>query len=391
MDPKRALAQLDELLEPVPSLIIDGLFGIGLSRPLDLAWLDLIEALNKWELPILSVDVPSGLDADSGDPRNEAVYAEVTVTLGAPKRGLLSSAAYPFTGRVEVANQIGLIPCPFSGEQQQWGLNSDFDGFPPARRTDGHKGTFGHVAIFAGSHGYHGAAVLASRGALRARPGLVSTFCDRAVYEPVASQSQAAMVHAFRGRPTLPESCTALVIGPGLAARDLDPAWKEFVNEQWRSFPMPVLVDASALAWIEPGATALNSRRILTPHPGEAGRLLGVPTSAIQHDRIKALREISGKYGNCWVVLKGHQTLVGRSSGEVFVNPSGNPYLAQGGSGDVLSGFLGGLLAQPRLQAQPLKTIRYGVWAHGLAADQLTETGRTWTVDDLLLTLGDRD
>jgi hydroxyethylthiazole kinase-like uncharacterized protein yjeF len=171
----------------------------------------------------------------------------------------------------------------------------------------------------------------------------------------------------------------------------MDAAWKDFANEQWRHFPMPVLVDASALDWIEPGPTALNSRRILTPHPGEAARLLATDTSAVQQDRLGALREISNRFGNCWVVLKGTQTLVGRSTGEVFVNSTGNAFLAQGGSGDVLSGFLGGLLAQPKLQSQPLKTIRYGVWAHGFAADRLTANGCVWTVEDLLRVLGDTD
>ena len=99
---------------------------------------------------------------------------------------------------------------------------------------------------------------------------------------------------------------------------------------------MPVIVDASALDWIKPGSTPLNSRRVLTPHPGEAARLLGTKPSAIQENRVSALREISGKFGNCWVVLKGHQTLIGRNSGELFINSSGDPYLAQGGSGDVL-------------------------------------------------------
>jgi NAD(P)H-hydrate epimerase len=291
-------------------------------------------------------------------------------------------------GRLEVAEEIGLAPCPFEGELL-WTVTGDFESFPPVRRIDGHKGSFGHACILSGSVGYHGAAVLTARGALRARPGLVSLFCDPNVYIPVAAQLQAAMVHPFKPGTQLPATCTGLVIGPGLAAHDLDETWKEFVNEQWQSFPMPVVVDASALDWIKPGATALNSRRVLTPHPGEAARLLGVKPAAVQENRVAALREISSRYGNCWVVLKGHQTLVGRSAGEVFVNSSGNPWLAQGGAGDVLAGFVGGLLAQPRLQANPLKTIRFAVWAHGLAADNLSARGRTWTVEDLLQTIGD--
>ena len=304
--------------------------------------------------------------------------------------GLLSSAAYAFVGKLEVAGDIGLVACPHYSELQ-WTVPNDFAAFPPRRRVAGHKGNFGHVALVAGSEGYHGAAVLAGRGALRARPGLVSVFCDERVYNPVAAQSQAAMVHPFGPDRRIPESCTAIVIGPGLADQNLGPDLKRFLNDQWQTFPMTVIVDASALDWIEPGPTAMNSRRVLTPHPGEAARLLGTKPSGVQENRVGAMRAISGKFGNCWVVLKGHQTLIGRNNGEVFVNSSGDAFLAQGGSGDVLAGFLGGLLAQPKLQAQPLKTIRFAVWSHGHAADTLSAKQRVWTVDDLLQEIGNVD
>jgi ADP-dependent NAD(P)H-hydrate dehydratase / NAD(P)H-hydrate epimerase len=386
-DPEKSRPDLDALLAKRPSLIIDGLFGIGLNRPLDPAWVELIERVNNANLPVLSVDVPSGLNADTGEPQPVAIVASCTTTLAAPKTGLVASGSYAFVGGLDVAPEIGLINCPHNSELQ-WTMPEDFTGFPPARRTDGHKGTFGHAAIVAGSQGYHGAAVLASRGALRARPGLVSVFCQEAAYLPVASQSQAAMVHPFRVDSRLPESCTAIVIGPGLADQNLGPDWKRFVNEQWQTFPMPVVVDASALDWIEPGPTPLNSRRVLTPHPGEAARLIGAKPGAIQENRVAALRAISAKFGNCWVILKGYQTLIGRNTGEVFINSSGDPYLAQGGSGDVLAGFLGGLLAQPKLQAQPLKTLRYAVWAHGIAAEELTASEQVWTVEDLVQKIG---
>lgn len=386
--PGEILPELSALLEKRPSLIIDGLLGIGLNRPLDTRWAEIVERVNAANLNVLSIDVPSGLNADTGVPQNVAIVASATITFAAPKVGLLTSGSYAFTGKLEVAPDIGLLPCPFSSELQ-WTLPNDFVDFPPIRRADGHKGTFGHLAILAGSEGYHGAAVLASRGALRARPGLVSLFCEPAVYVPIASQSQAAMVHPFRVGFRLPETCTALVIGPGLAHTDPNTDWKQFANEQWQTSPLPVVVDASALDWIEPGSSPLNSRRVLTPHPGEAARLLGKSSSSVQENRVSALREISAKFGNCWVVLKGHQTLVGRSSGEVFINSSGDPFLAQGGSGDVLAGYLGGLLAQPKLQAQPLKTIRFAVWAHGVAAEALTATRRVWTIEELLGRIGD--
>jgi NAD(P)H-hydrate repair Nnr-like enzyme with NAD(P)H-hydrate dehydratase domain len=128
--------------------------------------------------------------------------------------------------------------------------------------------------------------------------------------------------------------------------------------------------------------------RIITPHPGEAARLLNSESRDVQNDRPAALRKLSESFGNCWVVLKGHQTLVGQASGPVYVNSSGNPFLAQGGSGDLLAGFMGGLLAQPALQNDPGQALRYAVWAHGTAADRLCEMNRAWTVEDLAGFLG---
>ncbi|HKW27802.1 MAG TPA: ADP/ATP-dependent (S)-NAD(P)H-hydrate dehydratase, partial [Verrucomicrobiae bacterium] len=127
---------------------------------------------------------------------------------------------------------------------------------------------------------------------------------------------------------------------------------------------------------------------VITPHPGEAARLLGLTSNEVQADRPRALREISQRLGNCWVVLKGHQTLVGRSTGDIFVNSSGNPHLAQGGSGDVLAGFIAGLLAQPALRADVGKTLCFAVWQHGHAADLLQAARTNWVVEDLVTELG---
>jgi NAD(P)H-hydrate repair Nnr-like enzyme with NAD(P)H-hydrate dehydratase domain len=149
-----------------------------------------------------------------------------------------------------------------------------------------------------------------------------------------------------------------------------------------------MVVDASALAWLPPGAIGSQALRVITPHPGEAARMLGSTAKEVQADRGRSLRQISERFGNCWVVLKGHQTLIGRSRGEIYVNTTGNPHLAQGGSGDVLSGFLGGLIAQPALCAQPQRTIPYAVWQHGAAADWLQARFANWTVEELIPQLG---
>ena len=362
------------------SWIADGLFGIGLDRPLDARWQKLIQAVNAANLPILAVDVPSGLNAETGGVEGAAITADLTLTVGAPKRGLLKAAQ--FVGRLEVLSDVGLVPCPFDSDLN-WTVGNDFAHLPPRRPVAGNKGTFGHLAIYAGSFGYHGAAVLAGQGALRARPGLVTVFPQESVYVPVAAQCQSVMVHAWQSGKALPKSCSAILFGPGLAAPELSGTVKEEMRTHWRKTPLPVVADASALDWLPPGPTPPGVIRVMTPHPGEAGRMLGSSAASVQADRVPALRELSKQWGDCFVVLKGHQTLVGRATGKIFVNSSGNPWLAQGGSGDLLGGYLAGLLAQPDWQNDPLTTIRYAVWKHGAAADRLSAAQANWTVEDL--------
>lgn len=369
------------------ALIVDGLFGIGLSRPLAGDWLKLVAALNQSRVPILAVDVPSGWDADAGKPLGDAVRATVTVTFGAMKQGLLHTEAAPFTGRLEVAADIGLVPCPFATELN-WTLPGDFAGFPPPRPVDGHKGTFGHLAIFAGSVGYHGAAVLAARGALRAMPGLVSVFTTERAYPAVAAQLAQAMVHPWAAGVALPKSCSAILLGPGLAGADVPEALVGEAVRLWRESPLPVIADASALWWLPPGPTRVDALRVVTPHPGEAAAMLGVAKARVLTEREAVLREISLSRGGCWVVLKGRHTLSGCARGELFLNSSGNAGLAQGGSGDVLAGYLGGWLAQPEVRADAGHAIRHAVWEHGRAADALGARRQVWTMADLLEELG---
>ena len=384
-DPDAVTPEIPKLVAANPALIIDGLFGIGLNRPLALPWIRLIQRINATKIPVLAVDVPSGLSADSGEPLEEAVRAKVTLTLGAVKHGFLKSPAWPFVGKLEVASDIGLVPYPFETEVSMMAAE-DFAGFPPPRPVAGHKGTFGHLAIIAGSAGYHGAAVLAARGAQRAQPGLITLLTSENVYAPIAQQLQSVMVRTWDAQIELPESCTAVLAGPGLAAPDIPSQVREGVRRLWRESKLAVIVDASALSWLEPGPTA-EGLRVITPHPGEAARMLGISTAEVQADRISALRELSSRFGNCHVVLKGHQTMVGHGREELSVNSTGNPYLAQGGSGDLLAGFLGGLLAQPPLQ-RDARTLRYAVWQHGLAADSLLARKANWTVEELADVLG---
>jgi NAD(P)H-hydrate epimerase len=217
----------------------------------------------------------------------------------------------------------------------------------------------------------------------------VTTLVPQGIYLAVASQLQAAMVRPWTSELPIPETCTALLCGPGLAGTDLPPQLKAQVAQLWKESPRAMIVDASALEWLPAGRIASRATRVITPHPGEAARMLGGDVAEIQSDRPAALRELSKRLGHCWVVLKGHQTVVGAAKGALYINSSGNPLLAQGGSGDVLAGFLSGLLTQPALDGNPLLAARYAVWQHGTTADHLSAERANWTVEDMVGCLGD--
>jgi NAD(P)H-hydrate epimerase len=385
--PDTDLLPLESALKKKPALIVDGLFGIGLNRPLSDAWQKIIATINASKIPVLAIDVPSGLNADTGGTFGAAIEATVTITIGAPKTGMLAPAAWPFVGRLEVADDVGLVPCPLAAELN-WTQPEDFENFPPARPVAAHKGHFGHLAIIAGSLGFHGAAVLAARGAQRAQPGLVTLFTAENVFYPVATQLQSAMVNIWKPKAHFPDGMTALLLGPGLVDLNILGEPHLSVRLWWRKMDRPMVVDASGLNLLMPETLQTDAPRVLTPHPGEAARLLNLTAETVQANRVQAVRELSKKFGGCWVVLKGHQTLIGRAEGKIFVNPSGNAHLAQGGSGDLLAGFIAGLLAQPALAADVETTLRYALWQHGAAADKLTLTQNHWTVEDLAAEIG---
>jgi len=386
-EPATALPLLEKPLAANPALIVDGLFGVGLNRPLEGAWLEIIRRLNQSGCPVLAVDVPSGLNADTGEPLPEAIQATVTLAVGAPKSGLLRPAAWPFVGRLEVAHDVGLLPGPVTSELQ-WTWPEDFRGLPPRREAHGHKGTYGHLAIIAGNAGHAGAAVLAARAAQRARPGLITVITTQNAYPSVAAQCQAVMVSAWTPEFKLGDHYTAVLIGPGLAGPDVPEELPPLLRRLWRNARFPIITDASAIAWMESAPTPHNSVRVITPHPGEASVLLKSNAPQVQANRLEALRQIARRCGNPWVVLKGQQTLVGRQDGPVFVNPSGGPHLAQGGSGDALAGFLSGLIAQPAWQQNVPLAVRYAVWQHGATADALEARQPNWIVEELVAELG---
>ena len=386
-DPAADLPHLESLLSLRPALVIDGLFGIGINRPLDGAWIRFIERLNAAAIPTLAVDVPSGLNGDTGEPQGAAVNATVTLTVGAPKIGFLRNVAWPHVGRLEVTADVGLIPA-----RSRANCNGRSPRILPDIRLPAPWPAIRAPLVISRSspaaRDFMERPVLASRGAQRARPGLITVFPHESAYAPVAAQLQAVMAQPWTDAGQFGDKFDAILAGPGLASPEVPEAMKACIRNLWRDFPGPMVVDASALAWLEPGAEKINAVRLITPHPGEAARMLSIPTAEVQANRAESLRQLSRRYGGCSVVLKGHQTLVGGAEGELFVNPSGSPDLAQGGSGDLLGGYLGGLLAHAALQSDAARTIRYGVWRHGLAADWLSRARPNWVVEDLAERIG---
>lgn len=323
----------------------DCLFGIGLRRPLEGAVAALVERLNASGLPVLAADVPSGVDIDTGSVRGVAVRAELTVTMIADKLGLHTGAAVDHAGRIQVAG-LGVPPDLFA--DVPWiatrETGEDLGRRLPPRRPGAHKGDFGHLLVIGGAPGYSGAARLAATAALRAGAGRV-TLVTHPQHAAVANVGRPElMVRAAasaRDLQPLLSSADAVAIGPGLAQE----AWGRSIwltVADWRG---PLVVDADALNLL---AQAPRRREdwVLTPHPGEAGRLLGIHAAAVNADRPAALSRLSDRFGGV-SLLKGAGTLVASGSAAVPVCiTGGHPGMATAGMGDVLTGIIAALRAQ---------------------------------------------
>ena len=387
-DPCEAIEAIQHALLRRPACIIDGLFGIGLNRDLDSSWVRVIEMVNQSGRPILSVDCPSGLDADTGLVRGGSIRAQTTITFGAPKRGLVLDKAGKYVGRLNVVENIGLVEPPPESDEY-WLTESDMYSMLPKRAPESHKGNYGHLAIIAGSTGYHGAAVLSARAALRARPGLVSVFTPS--YQAVAAHLQSVMVHPWG--PDCVDALnrsSAILIGPGLVDSKVDDSLKILTLNLWKESSKPVIVDASALDWLPQNIAPSNLPRIITPHPGEAARLLSLSVTQVQESRVKSARELADLY-KATVMLKGRHTVIAQHEGPVLINSTGNPGLAQGGSGDALAGLLSAFMAQPSFHKRAIQACAYSAWRHGHSADSLDKSNTFWGMDDLIHELGQNE
>jgi NAD(P)H-hydrate epimerase len=361
------------------ALVVDAILGTGLKTEVRGLYAEAINLINASGLPVIAVDLPSGLDADRGIPLGTAVQAEMTVTLGFPKVGEVIYPGLSYVGDLAVAD-IGIPDEAVRKVSPKTELleRDEMAWLVPRREPDTHKGTYGHLLVLAGSRGKTGAAIMGCRAAMRAGTGLVTLAAPRSLNDIFAGALIEVMTEPLRDRPDeqpeplgdeewrrLLDKKSAVLFGPGLGVSD----WC-LTALRWlmQNLGTPWVIDADGLNALAQEPRRLRSARtppVLTPHPGEMARLSGSDTKSVNENRVEVARRFAGDY-HCHVVLKGARTVIATAGGKVFINPTGNPGMASGGMGDVLAGMLAGFLAQGMAIEDAL---RLGVFLHGFAGD----------------------
>ena len=375
--PRNEWAERAAELAQVADLVVDAVFGTGIAPPLRGPYIALIEALNAAGSPVYAVDVPSGVNADTGAVDPVAVEAVVTITVGLPKLGLLLPPGRDFVGELEVVD-IGFTAAVCRRHAPDWHYlrREDYAALLPPRRTSAHKYDCGSLLVLAGSRAYGGAAVLTGLGALRSEGGLVTRGVPVCLETPVRTNLVEAIVAPLLMTAaetiapldsavlaTLIERKQALALGPGLGA---DPDTDRFVVDLAGQMKLPLVLDADGLSAFARGQAepAFGSDQVvLTPHAGELGRLIGRPAAEVVTNRLTLVPELARRWG-VTLLFKGSPSLIADPQGRLFFNPVGDDSLASGGSGDVLTGLIGGLLAQGMAAVE---AALLGAYLHGLA------------------------
>ncbi|MGB9627278.1 MAG: NAD(P)H-hydrate dehydratase [Thermodesulfobacteriota bacterium] len=363
-------------------LLVDGIFGTGLDAEVTGYYREVIDHLNTLQKPIVAIDIPSGLNANTGKPFGTAIRATLTITFGLPKIGLLISPGLDYVGEVKVID-IG-IPKRLIDEEkiQTYLLEGDEirSWASTRRRPETHKGDYGHLLVLAGSVGKTGAAAMACEAALRMGAGLVTLAIPKSLNpimemkltevmtEPLPeTQKQTLSLRAYSSILRLCENKSAVVIGPGIGTFKETQA---LILKLVRSLEIPMIIDADGITALstQPKIFPLTNRNlVLTPHPGEMARLIRSTPKEVQGDRIGVSRNFA-QSNHLYLVLKGHRSLIATPKGDIFINPSGNPGMASGGTGDVLTGMIGGLVCQG---LDILTSLKIAVYLHGLAGDEV--------------------
>lgn len=364
---------------PEHDLLVDALLGTGTRGSARGRILEAIQAVNSSGSDVIAVDVPSGLSGSSAEVPGPCVEARVTLALAAMKIPLALPPACHHAGEVRVLD-IGIPRAAMAAEkvELQWADAGLVSRLIPRRPRASHKGSYGHVLVLAGSRGKSGAAVLMARACLRSGAGLVTVAAPASAQPLVAAAVPEAMTEALAETPqgtlsgealdrvlSMAAARDVLAAGPGLGT---DPGTSQVVLAALEACDLPVVVDADALNILAASGNvfpALSTRAVLTPHPGEAARLLGRTADRIQEDRPASARDLSRATG-CTVLLKGYRSLVATPSGTLWVNPTGNPGMATGGTGDVLAGIVAAWLGQG---LAPADAAVLSTHVHGLAGD----------------------
>jgi hydroxyethylthiazole kinase-like uncharacterized protein yjeF len=361
------------------SLVVDAIFGTGLMKPAEGLYATVIADINKSRGFKVAVDIPSGLSSDTQLVIGPVVRADLTVALAAPKVGHVLPPAEDFVGELEIAG-IGIPPSLFDDETLKLTFveSKDIQAMFGRRKRDTHKGTYGHLFVLAGSMGKTGAAVMAGKAALRTGAGLVTIGTPRSCLPLVARGMMELMTEPLpeTHEKTLSEDASpriieilkgkdALLLGPGISTH---PSTAKLVFSLLPKIRIPVLIDADGLNIISQDPSVLKTLKapaVLTPHPGEFGRLVKLPAEEVLDRRLELVRRFAETY-KVTLVLKGYRTLVATPNGRVFINPTGNPGMATGGSGDVLSGMVASLLIQEK---DAEAAVKAAVYLHGLSGD----------------------
>ncbi|MBZ5617493.1 MAG: NAD(P)H-hydrate dehydratase [Acidobacteriia bacterium] len=347
------------------TLLLDALLGTGISGPATGRMLEGIREINQGFplAKVVAVDIPSGMPSDSGEPVGESARADVTVTFTAPKMALVLPPNCDHVGEL-VVGPIGSPPWLYDGVLLSLVDPAMFRALLAPRPPGGHKGTFGHVLVVAGSQGKTGAAAMAGLGALRAGAGLVTVASSASAIPQIAAHAPELMTVPIEGTSLerLAEGKTVIAMGPGLGR---GPEIEALVANAVQQLAQPLVLDADSLmprAFVDvPPELGI---RVLTPHPGEMSRLTGKPTAEIQTDRVGAARALA-RARRVALVLKGQRTAIAFPDGRVWINPTGTPAMGTGGSGDILTGLISGFLAQ--FPKDPDHAIAAAVYLHGLA------------------------
>jgi hydroxyethylthiazole kinase-like uncharacterized protein yjeF len=349
---------------PEADVIVDGLVGTGLARPINGVAATLIEKLNTAQRPVLALDLPSGLDADTGACLGATVRADATLSFIAWKRGLFTDDAVDRCGALELAT-LDLPDAACDGiVADAHVLDDSLSSLLAPRRNNSNKSSFGHVLILGGDHGMAGAVRLAGEAALRCGAGLVSVATRAAHVIALNAARPELMARGIENANELAvliERASVIAVGPGMG----QDAWGHGLFEAALGSAKPLVLDADALNLLARAPRVLPAQTVLTPHPGEAARLLGCDVMAIQRDRYAAVRAIAAHYGAI-VVLKGAGSLIGDPQGRVAVCPWGNPGMASGGMGDLLTGVVAALRAQG---LSGWDAARFAVGVHARAGD----------------------